>query len=179
MARLPYLDRDNLAEGDRDIFDRIAAERGQVHNIFRMMAHAPKLLRKYIEFSSELRFKTELDPTLRELAIMTVGRLTDAKYEFTHHWNAARKLGVPAAKLEKLADFETSDLYTAHERAVIRYAIEATRDVKVSDATFNALREFLDNERLMELVFMVASYNSVVRILVPTGVELEPGSKLN
>jgi alkylhydroperoxidase family enzyme len=178
MARLPYLNREDLAEGDRDIFDRIAAERGQVHNIFRIMANAPKLLRKYIEFSSELRFKTALAPHLRELAIITVGRLTDARYEFTHHWNAARKLGIPAAKLERIGDFETSDLFDEQERAVMHYAVEATRDVRVSDATFEALRRFLDNERLMELIFVVASYNMVVRVLEPVRVELEPGTTL-
>ncbi len=178
--RLPYLNREDLAEGDRDIFDRIAKERGQVHNIFRTMAYAPHLLRKYIEWSSELRFKTALDPKLRELAIMTVGRLTDAKYEYTHHWNAARKLGIPAEKLAALGEYETSPLFDDRERAVIRYAVEATRDVKVSDNTFNQVRELLDNDRiLMELVMLVAGYNLVVRLLVPMQVDLEPGTKLD
>jgi alkylhydroperoxidase family enzyme len=179
MPRLPYLNRDDLAEEDRDIFDRIEKERGSVHNIFRMMAYAPHLLRKYIEWSTELRFKTALDPKLRELAIMTVGRLTDAKYEYTHHWNAARKLGLPAEKLSQLADYEKSPLYDDRERAVIRYAVEATRDVKVSDETFNKVRDLLDNDRiLMELVMLVAGYNLVVRLLVPMQVELEPGTTL-
>ncbi|MGH7907037.1 MAG: carboxymuconolactone decarboxylase family protein [Candidatus Binataceae bacterium] len=175
MARLPYINREDLAEKDREIFDRIAAERGRVANVFRMMANAPNLLRRYFEWSVELRTKTLLDPILRELAIMTVGRLTGANYEFTHHWNIARKLGVPREKLEKLAEYDKSDLFDEHERAVIRYAAEATREVKVSDATFDALRAFLDNRRLMELILNVASYNLIVRLLVPTQVELEPG----
>ncbi len=179
MPRLPYLNREDLAESDRDIFDRIEKERGQVHNIFRMMAYAPNLLRKYIEWSSELRFNTKLDPKLRELAIMTVGRLTDAKYEFTHHWNVARKLGIPREKLEQLADYETSPLYDDRERAVIRYAAEATRKVKVKDRTFNTVRDLLDDNRiLMELVLLVAGYNLVVRLLVPMQVDLEPGTTL-
>lgn len=179
MPRLPYLNREDLAESDRDIFDRIEKERGQVHNIFRTMAYAPNLLRKYIEWSSELRFNTKLDPKLRELAIMTVGRLTDARYEFTHHWNVARKLGIPREKLEQLADYESSPLYDDRERAVIRYAAEATRKVKVKDKTFNTVRDLLDDNRiLMELVLLVAGYNLVVRLLVPMQVELEPGTTL-
>ena len=179
MPRLPYLNREDLAESDRDIFDRIEKERGQVHNIFRTMAYAPNLLRKYIEWSSELRFNTKLDPKLRELAIMTVGRLTDARYEFTHHWNVARKLGIPREKLEQLADYETSPLYDDRERAVIRYAAEATRKVKVKDRTFNTVRNLLaDNRILMELVLLVAGYNLVVRLLVPMQVELESGTTL-
>ena len=177
--RLPYLNREDLAENDRDIFDRIEKERGTVHNIFRTMAYAPNLLRKYIEWSSELRFKTALDPKLRELAIMTVGRLTGARYEYTHHWNAARKLGLPAEKLTALAEYEKSPLFDDRERAVIRYAIEATRDVKVGDDTFNTVRDVLGDDRiLMELVLLVAGYNLVVRLLVPMQVDLEPGTTL-
>jgi alkylhydroperoxidase family enzyme len=110
---------------------------------------------------------------------MTVGRLTETKYEFTHHWNAARKLGISAEKLAELGDYEKSFHYDDRERAVIRYAVEATRDVKVSDETFNQVRDLLDDNRiLMELVMLVAGYNLVVHVLVPMQVELEPGTAL-
>ena len=176
-ARVPYLNREDLPETDREIFDNLAAERGgTVGNIFRALAHTPNLLRRFLALGGELRNKTELDPNLRELAIVTVGRLTDAQYEYVHHWNLARRVGVTRDQLEALADFEKSSHFSDHERAVIRYAVEATNNVKVSDATWNALKTFLDTKRIMELVQNVAFYNMVVRILVPVGVELEPGT---
>jgi alkylhydroperoxidase family enzyme len=176
-ARVPYLNREDLAEGDREIFDNLTAERGgTVGNIFRALAHTPNLLRRFLGLGGELRNKTELDPKLRELAIVTVGRLTDAQYEFVHHWNLARRVGVTREQLESLADFESSLNFSDHERAVIRYAVEATNNVKVSDATWNALKSFLETRLIMELVQNVAFYNMVVRVLVPVGVELEPGT---
>jgi alkylhydroperoxidase family enzyme len=176
MARVPYLNRDDLPEADREIFDRLVEERGQpVGNIFRTLAHAPNLLRRFLALGGELRNGTQLDPQLRELALLTVGRLTNAEYEFTHHWNIARRVGVAREKLEALADFENSPLFSDQERLVMRYAVEATENVKVSDATWNALTKFLDTRRMMELVQNVAFYNMVVRVLVPVGVELEPG----
>jgi alkylhydroperoxidase family enzyme len=176
MARVPYLNREDLPEADREIFDNLAAERGSVGNIFRTLAHTPKLLRRFMALGGELRNGTALDPKLRELAIMTVGRLTNAEYEFVHHWNLARRAGVPREKLEALADWEKSPVFSDDDRAVIRYAVEATNNVKVSDATWNALKSFLDTRRIMELVQNVAFYNQVVRVLVPCGVELEPGT---
>ena len=80
-------------------------------------------------------------------------------------------------QLEQLADYAASPVFNAAERAVIRYAEEATRNVRVSELTFDALRDFLDNRRIMELVMNVAFYNAVVRVLVPCGVELEEGAK--
>jgi alkylhydroperoxidase family enzyme len=178
MARVPYLNRDDLPEADREIFDRLIEERGQpVGNIFRTLAHTPNLLRRFLALGGELRNGTALDPKLRELSLMTVGRLTEAEYEFTHHWNIARRVGVSREQLEHLADFETSSLFNEQERLVMRYATEATRNVKVTDATFEAVRKSLDTRRLMELVQNVAFYNMVVRVLVPLGVEVEPGVK--
>jgi alkylhydroperoxidase family enzyme len=52
-------------------------------------------------------------------------------------------------------------LFNEQERAVMRCAAEATREVEVSDATFDALRGFLDNRRIMELAMNVAFYNAV------------------
>ena len=176
MARVPYLNREDLPEKDRETFDKLAEERGQpVGNIFRTLAHTPNLLKRFVSLGGHLRNRTALDPKLRELAILTVGRLTSAEYEFVHHWNIALRVGVSREKLERLADFETASVFDDQERAVMRYAAEATNSVKVSDATFGALRGFLDDRRIVELVQNVAFYNMVVRILVPLGVELEPG----
>lgn len=178
MARVPYLNREDLPEADREIFDRLVEERKTpVGNIFRTLAHTPKLLRRFLALGGEMRNGTALDPKLRELALMTVGRLTNAEYEFTHHWNLSLRVGVRHEQLEHLAEFEKSPLFNEQERAVMRYAAEATQNVKVSDATFDALRKFLDTRRLMDLVQNVAFYNMVVRVLVPLGVEVEPGVK--
>ncbi|HJU28538.1 MAG TPA: carboxymuconolactone decarboxylase family protein [Candidatus Binataceae bacterium] len=179
-ARLPYLTRDELPEADRDIWDNFIKERGsEPGHVHRVVANAPNLLRRFLGLANELRNGTQLDPRLRELALMTVGRLTGAEYEFTHHWNIALRVGVRREQLEHLADFHNSPLFDEQERAVMRYAVEATRNVKVDDATFDALRSFLDNRRIMELVMNVAFYNAVARVLVPCGVELETGARKN
>lgn len=178
MARVPYLNREDLSESDREIFDNLVAERGQpVGNIFRTLAHTPDLLRRFLALGGELRNQTVIDPKLRELALLTVGRITNAEYEFVHHWNLARRVGVSREKLEALADWERSAVYSDQERAVIRYAAEATTNVEIKDATWNALKSFMDTRTIMELVQNVAFYNMVVRVLVPARVELEPGVK--
>ncbi len=179
-ARVPYLTREDLPEADRDIFDNLVRDRGQpVGNIFRTLANTPRLLRRFLALGGDLRNGTAIDPRLRELAILTVGRIADAQYEFVHHWNIALRAGVTREKLNALGEFENSPVFNEEERAVIRYAVEATEKVAVSDATWNACAKFLGIARMMELVQNVAFYNMVVRVLVPCGVELEPGAKKN
>jgi len=180
MARLPYVSREDLTAEEREVFDEHERDRGAPPgHIHRVIANAPNLLRRFSAMALELRNHTKLDPRLRELALMTVGRIAGAEYEFVHHWNIALNVGVRREQLEQLADFERSAVFNEHERAVMRYAAEVTTDIKVSDRTFDALRAFLDNRRIMELAMSVAFYNAVVRIIVPIGVELEPGARKN
>ena len=176
-ARVPYLNREDLPEADRVIFDNLAAERGgTVGNIFkRTRAYAKPaapLLPDRQRASQQDRARSQT-ARARDLHRRT---LTDAQYEFVHHWNIARRVGVSREQLEALADWEKSPTFSDHERAVIRYAVEATNNIRVTDATWNALKTFLDTRRMMELVQNVAFYNMVVRVLVPVGVELEPGT---
>ena len=91
MARLPYVSREDLTTEGREIFDEFERERGTPPgHIHRAIANAPNLLRRF-------------DPRLRELALMTVGRIAGAEYEFVHHWNIALNVAVRREQLEQLA----------------------------------------------------------------------------
>ena len=48
-----------------------------------------------------------------------------------------------------------------------------TRDLGITDETFAALRQGLDNERLTDLVMTIAFYNGLVRLLAAMQVEVE------
>jgi|SRR5271166_3277099 len=178
MARLPYLKRDEVAGDDRKFFDlAVTKPDAPGSRLFGILAYAPNLMRRFGAFGNEILNKTQLDPKLRELAISMVGFLSRSNYEFTHHWNISLQVGVQREQLEKLGEWESSAVFKDNERAVLRYAVEATRNVRVADSTFNALRSFLDNRRILELVESVAFYNAVVRILEPMQIEVEPSVK--
>jgi alkylhydroperoxidase family enzyme len=51
--------------------------------------------------------------------------------------------------------------------------IEMTRQVRVADATFAAVRAVLGEQATVELVAVIAAYNMVSRFLVALGVEPE------
>lgn len=74
-----------------------------------------------------------------------------------------------------LFDAEPSALFTKEEKAAIAYALEATRDVQVSDATFARLaRHFPDPKQQVELGVAVAFANFNNRMTDPFLVEAPP-----
>ena len=64
-------------------------------------------------------------------------------------------------------------LFDPDQQAALALVIEMTREVKVSDATFARARAVLgSDQKMFELVGVIAAYNMVARILV--AMQLKP-----
>ena len=160
MARVPYLDRENLAPEHQDLLKRNI-------NLYRTLVHSPNALRRFSGLGQYIRFDSKLDPRLRELAILQVGYLTRSKYEYSHHIKIGRDFGVSDDDIRGMIA-ETEGRPSGLEplaRVVLRAAREMTTDLAASDATFAELAAALSTEHLTDLVVTIGFYNAVVRIL--------------
>ncbi len=168
MARLPYLDRSDLLPEHQDLLARNL-------NLYRVLAHSPRAARSLNTLARFIRDGSRLDPRLRELAILQVAYLTRSAWGLSHHVRIGREVGVSDDEIRAIAD-ETGGHPTALEpaaRAVLRAAREMTTDLAVSDETFLALRQELDNERLTDLMVTIGFYNGLVRVLETMQVDVE------
>jgi alkylhydroperoxidase family enzyme len=168
MARVPYLDRDDLAPEHRDLLARNI-------NLYRALVHSPNAARSFNVLGRFIRFESKLDPRLREMAILQVGYLARSPYEYSHHVKIGRDFGVSDDDIRAIAD-ETAGRKTTLDpvsRNVLRAAREMTNDLAVSDATFAALQNELGTERLTDLVMTIGFYNAVVRILATMQIDVE------
>lgn len=177
MSRVPSLSRDHAASVDEQpLWDRLEAERKvPTANIFRTLANAPILLDAFLSYANALRDSSQLNPKLRELAILSVGHATNSEYEIAHHQSHGRKAGITDEQLAAVPDAEDSGLFSDAERAVIALARESTTSVHVSSATWDAAAAHLDDQQMVELSLTIAWYNSGVRIMGLLNIELEEG----
>jgi alkylhydroperoxidase family enzyme len=174
MARVPYPERDEYPSAYLGAYDRMLRDRGDPPpNIFLALANIPNLLDPLLTFTKEMREGAVIEARLRELAILTVALATGATYESNHHWNSALEAGARREQLEQLAEAETSEAFDERERAIVRYAREATLSLKVSEETWSALRRHFPVREAMDVVMAVAWYNAVARMLIPMEVEME------
>lgn len=175
MARVRYLSRADTP--NPAIFDRLERERKlPTANIFLALTQTPELLDGFLTYANALR-SSPLSPRLRELAILTVGHLTNSRYEIAHHQSHGLKAGLTQAQLDAVPQFETSPLYSEQERAVMAYAKESTLKVDVSAETWSKVSAFSSEPELIALVLVVAWYNSGVRIMAGLDIELEEGHR--
>ena len=87
MARLPYLEADQVAPEYRDMLKRNT-------NLHKLLVNSPDMARAFNGVGGYIRFNSKLDPRLRELAILQVGWMERSEYEFTHHVKIGKEFGV-------------------------------------------------------------------------------------
>src|SRR5215472_7194173 len=97
MARVPYLDKSDLRPEDQDLLARNI-------NLVRALVHSPDGARAFGALAAFIRFKSRLDPRLRELAILQVGYLARSPYEYSHHVKIGREFGVSDADIRGTID---------------------------------------------------------------------------
>jgi alkylhydroperoxidase family enzyme len=169
MARLSYLNQDDLAEEHRRLLERPA-------NLFRALVHSPEAFRNFSRLGGWIRTGSTLDPRLREMAILQVGYITRAAYEWTHHIKIGHDFGVSDDDIRALIDEtagKTTDLPDL-DRAVLRLAREMTEELKGSEEAFNTVHSALGDEHTVDLLMTIAFYNLVVRVLHTLEIDLEP-----
>lgn len=74
-------------------------------------------------------------------------------------------------KFNALAEYRTSPLFSERERAALAYVEEATRNKRVSDATFEALRKNFSEAEIVEITYINAVENFYNLINIPLEIE--------
>jgi alkylhydroperoxidase family enzyme len=167
MARLPYLSKEDLLPEHQDLIRDI--------NLSRLLVHSPSAARASRSTAMYIRNGSKLDPRLREMAIIQVGYLARSVYEYAHHVQIGLEAGVSEADIHAIAAENAGKPTTLDPlaKAVLKAARELSDDIDLSDETFAVLRQHLDDEKLIDLIFSICSYCATVRMLAALRVDLE------
>jgi alkylhydroperoxidase family enzyme len=169
MARIDYSDPARLDERTAGI---VAKNRNA--NIFRMMAHSPDYLRQYCRLGAAIRFRGELDPVLRELAITRTGILSEAPYEVAAHKRIGKSVGVSDEQNEALENWNNATCFDEVQRAALAFTDEIVTQRKPSDPTFTAIAAKLTPGALVELQLAVGFYVMTSKFLETFAIDMQP-----
>lgn len=137
-------------------------------NLLATLVRHPKLTKAFLRFNNHLLFSSTLSPRLRELAVLRVAHLTNCEYEWRHHVNMGRDEGLTDDVIDALQRGEASDEL---DRAVLRAVDELQEKATISDPTWAALSEHLEERQLMDLVFTIGCYGALAMAINTFGVE--------
>ena len=130
----------------------------------------PDLTKAFLGFNVYLLFRSSLPPRLREVAILRVAHRRHCAYEWEHHVDLAKAEGLTDADVDGIrrgaATNEVDEL-------VLRAVDELDEKSNLSDGTWKALGEKLNDRQRMDLVFTVGAYAMLAMAFNTFGVQLE------
>lgn len=170
MARIPYLDLESASPRTREALERLPAQL----NVFRMVANAEGLFPEWARLGGAILGRMALEPRLRELVILRVGRLSGCEYEWVQHVPIGLACGLDRAAIDALERGATDDpAFDDRDRAVLRAVDEAVSSVRIGDATLDGLRAHFDARGIVEILSTIGFYRALAILLVSTGVDLD------
>ncbi|MEO6248216.1 MAG: carboxymuconolactone decarboxylase family protein [Sphingomicrobium sp.] len=129
--------------------------------IMRTMLRHPALFVCQTALGIELLGRGSLPPRDRELAILRMGWLCQAPYEWGEHVLIAKKVGVTSEEIERITIGSTAPGWSDHDRTILR-AVEELRDTAmISDATWATLSDTFDEQQMIELPILIGQYQAV------------------
>ena len=139
---------------------------GFVPNGLRIMARRPGIVEAFVHLR-----KAVMDPEtsvvpleLKGLIGQISSKTAGCRYCQAHAAFGSERSGAASDRLEQLWSFETSDAFDEAERAALRFAILASSVPNgVSDAAFEAVRQYWGDGEIVEILAVVALYGFLNR----------------
>jgi len=166
MAHLPYADPESAPSSIREMLDRHPVA------VLRMLAHAESLFDPWLQYTRALLGELELDPVLREFAILQVARLRETEYQWVQHVAIARAVGASAAQVEALREGrEDDESFTEVQREVLGFAREVTVDGAASESSVSALASRLGPRAVVELLLVTGHWVTICSLVATLGLQ--------
>lgn len=169
-SRIPYPSFDTLSpEKHERVF---GANQRRLLNVSHMAMHASDQLWSAQAALGRATIECDLDPRLRELAILRVAHLQGSDYELFHHRGLARAAGLSAAEEAAVLGGDPS-LLAAPDLALIAFVDAVVRDVSPDDVVLASLRALHSDRFVFDLVILIGSYMMTARVAAVGGVQTE------
>jgi alkylhydroperoxidase family enzyme len=146
--------------GERDPVAEPGTDTGTPGNWWTVFALVPDCLQHAVDgFQFYRDPKRTLDPQLRELGQTRAGYTRGSQFVYSQHCKSCRSVGFAEDKIQAIADWQVSNLFSDLERAVLAYTDALVLEGgRVSDGVFAALQKELTDEEILELTYITALY---------------------
>ncbi len=175
MALIPYVDSERAPKDVRDLLEVLP----DLH-VFRLVGQAPTLFGPWLALGAAILANLEIDPLLRELAILQVASTLDCEYERLQHATIAAGVGATSEHVTMLGTpsssrdhDEMNRTFTPLQRAVVDFADQVAAPGAVPEEDVIALREHLSDRCIVELLLVIGHYSAIATLAETARLDLD------
>ena len=174
QPRVPPLHESEWDDQTRELLESLKRD-GHVYNIFATLARHPQLLKRWLVFGGHVLGKSSLPAREREIAILRMGRLCRAEYEWGHHVAIGKQAGLTDDDIKRISEGPDAAGLDPFEATLLRAVDELHANTFIGDPTWKALAERYNTQQVLDFLFTAGQYKLVSMVLNSVGVQLEDG----
>src|SRR3972149_391270 len=165
MAHLRPLEFDEIMDAEiLDKFRHYADTRGFTPNSIRTMARRPNIVKAFMALNQAVLYEGTVSEGLKMLVSLASSMASGCRYCQSHMSNLSSIYQVSDEKIAAVWEMDSSDLFSAAERAALRLAIKAGMvPNEASEEDFDELKKYFDEGQIVEIMASIALFGFLNR----------------
>lgn len=143
-------------------------------DLFEVLAHHPKLMKRFNVFAGGLLARGLVPARERELVILRTGFQCHSAYEFGQHSVTGMSNGITEREIKEVTWPIDATSFTPDEQALLHMVDELCASCCITNETWKALVKRWSDAQMVELMLVAGFYSMVAGLLNSTGVEARP-----
>lgn len=169
MARVSLIEEESAEASAKRIMENLKKQFGVVIDPVKALAHKPDLLRSLLGLTTVADGPGAIDTGFKEVLNIRASVLNGCEFCTQMHTRMASMHKVDKAKLEGAKEGSSSAAFDEKEKAALALCEESTQGVRVSDATFDAVKAHYSEPEIIELFGVIGLINMWNRLMVGLG----------
>ncbi len=175
MARIKLLQKEDVNNEVKTLFEQMEEEYSIVPNLFKALAHKPNILKANLFKIKAVMYEGEVQRELKEMIAIVVSNANGCEYCVGAHSLFLEKLGIAKETIDALLiDVQTAPIDEG-TKLILEFAVQITKEpLAISDEYFLKIKALgFTEEQIVEIISVVDLFNSFNIFLDTLNVDLD------
>jgi uncharacterized peroxidase-related enzyme len=158
MALISSLEKNQVNEIAKEVYERFEKETGKVPEWAKVMAHRPEILKEFVELFKAIMGQGEIEPLLKWKIALIVSQTLKCPFCVDVSEKMLKKLGADEETLKKIKELSTE------EKEILELVKDVTLDGHLDQPElFDMLKEKFNEAQIIEIISVMGLFNYINR----------------
>jgi len=161
MALLPSLEKNEVKDVAKEVFEKFERETGKVPEWVKVMAHRPEILKEFVELFKAIMKEGEIEPFLKWKIAYVVSQTLKCPFCLDVTEKMLKKFGATDEILKKIKEIKE---LPEKEREILELVKDVTLDGHLDNPEiFEKLKEKFTPSQIVEIISVMGLFNYINR----------------
>ncbi|XOB42577.1 MAG: carboxymuconolactone decarboxylase family protein [Candidatus Nealsonbacteria bacterium] len=161
MALIPSLEKNQVKEIAKEVYEKFEKETGKTPEWVKVMAHSPKILKEFTELFKVIMGEGKIEPYLKWKIAYTVSDMLRCVFCVDVTTKMLKKFGATEEMIKKIK--QRKEL-PEEEKKILELVKDITADAHLDQPEiFEKLKEKLTESQIVEIISVIGLFNYINR----------------